>query len=63
MLQGALAYIRHINASGGIHGRTIRIIARDDGYDPARCLYNTQQLILAEKVFSLFCYVGTPTTV
>ncbi len=35
----------------------------DDGYDPARCLYNTQQLILEEKVFSLFCYVGTPTTV
>lgn len=63
MLQGARAYIRHINESGGIHGRTIRIIARDDGYDPARCLYNTQQLILAEKVFSLFCYVGTPTTV
>ena len=63
MLQGALACIRGINQEGGIHGRTIRIIAKDDGYDPTRCLFNTQQLILEEKVFCLFSYVGTPTTV
>ncbi|WP_153307607.1 ABC transporter substrate-binding protein [Desulfospira joergensenii] len=63
MLHGANAYIRHINSQGGIHGRKINIIALDDGYDPSRCLYNTQRLIVEKKVFSLFCYVGTPTTV
>jgi len=63
MLQGAMSYILHINARGGIHGRKIRLTALDDGYDPTRCLYNTQQLILEEQVFALFCYVGTPTTV
>ena len=63
MLQGAMSYIRHINAQGGIHGRKIRLTALDDGYDPTRCLYNTQQLILEKQVFALFCYVGTPTTV
>ena len=63
MLQGALACIRGINERGGIHGRTIRLITKDDGYDPTRCLFNTQQLILEEKVFCLFSYVGTPTTV
>jgi ABC-type branched-subunit amino acid transport system substrate-binding protein len=63
MLHGALSYIKHVNESGGIHNRNIKIIALDDGYEPARCLYNTQQLILKRKVFSLFCYVGTPTTV
>lgn len=63
MLQGALSCIRRINDSGGIHGRMIRLIAKDDGYDPTRCLFNTQQLILEEKVFCLFSYVGTPTTV
>ena len=63
MLHGAKSYINHINETGGIHGRKINLIALDDGYDPTRCLYNTQQLILEEKVFSLFCYVGTPTTV
>ncbi len=63
MLQGAMSYIRHINDRGGIHNRTIRLIALDDRYNPTQCLYNTQQLILEQKVFALFCYVGTPTTV
>lgn len=63
MLQGAMSYILHINNQGGIHGRKIRLTALDDGYDPTRCLYNTQKLILEEEVFALFCYVGTPTTV
>jgi len=63
MLQGAMSYILHINSQGGIHGRKINLTALDDGYDPTRCLYNTQQLILEEQVFALFCYVGTPTTV
>lgn len=62
-LHGALAYLNHINAHGGIHGRKIKVIAYDDGYDPPRCVANTQRLIVEDKVFSLFCYVGTPTTV
>jgi len=63
MIQGAMSYLSHINAQGGVHGRTIRLILLDDGYNPSQCLYNTQQLILEKKVFALFCYVGTPTTV
>ncbi len=62
-LQGAMSYIRHINETGGIHGRKINLITMDDGYDPAQCLYHTQKLILEKKVFALFCYVGTPTAV
>jgi branched-chain amino acid transport system substrate-binding protein len=62
-LHGAMAYIRHVNAQGGIHGRTIEVVAYDDGYDPPRCVTNTQKLIVQDKVFALFCYVGTPTTV
>ncbi|MDZ7665047.1 MAG: ABC transporter substrate-binding protein [Desulfotignum sp.] len=63
MIQGAMSYLSHINAQGGVHGRNIRLILMDDGYNPSQCLYNTQQLILEKKVFALFCYVGTPTTV
>lgn len=62
-LHGALAYIRYINDTGGVHGRRIRLIAYDDGYDPPRCVLNTQRLIVEDRVFALFCYVGTPTTV
>jgi ABC-type branched-subunit amino acid transport system substrate-binding protein len=62
-LHGALSYLNHINEQGGIHGRKIRVVAYDDGYDPPRCVANTQWLINEDKVFALFCYVGTPTSV
>jgi len=62
-LHGAMAYLQHINAAGGINGRRIRLVAYDDGYDPPRCLVNTQRLLIEDRVFALFCYVGTPTTV
>lgn len=62
-LYGAMAYIRNINEQGGVYGREIEVIAEDDGYDPPRCVANTQKLIVEDKVFALFCYVGTPTTV
>lgn len=62
-LHGAMAYLEHINAVGGINGRRIRVVAYDDGYDPPHCLVNTQRLLIEDRVFSLFCYVGTPTTV
>ncbi len=62
-LHGAMCLINQINKEGGIHHRKIRVIAYDDGYDPPRCVANTQRLIHKDKVFALFCYVGTPTTV
>ncbi|MBU1248420.1 MAG: ABC transporter substrate-binding protein, partial [Proteobacteria bacterium] len=62
-LRGAEAYLRYVNENGGIYGRSIRIISRDDAYDPPRCLANTQRFLIDGNIFSLFCYVGTPTTV
>jgi ABC-type branched-subunit amino acid transport system substrate-binding protein len=61
--RGAMSYLNHINAQGGVHGRTIQVVAYDDSYDPPMCLANTQKLIIDDQVFALFCYVGTPTTV
>jgi len=62
-LRGAMSYIKFINEQGGVYGRRIRVTAYDDGYDPPRCLANTQKLLIKDEVFALFCYVGTPTTV
>jgi branched-chain amino acid transport system substrate-binding protein len=61
-LHGAMCLIKEINSGGGIHHRRIRVIAYDDGYDPPRCVANTKRLIERDKVFCLFCYVGTPTS-
>ena len=62
-LLGAQAYLNAVNEAGGVHGRRIKALALDDGYDPPRCVANTQQLIVEDRVFCLFSYVGTPTTV
>jgi branched-chain amino acid transport system substrate-binding protein len=58
--QGASLYFDHINATGGIRGRKIKVIALDDAYDPKKAAENTRTLIEQEKVLALFQYAGTP---
>lgn len=57
---GAQAYFDEVNARGGVHGRKIELLARDDGYDSKVAKENTERLIYADKVFALFGYVGWP---
>ena len=62
MQAGANAYFAYINSQGGVHGRMIKLITVDDGYEPDRCIQATNDLINNNKVFMLFGYVGTPTS-
>ena len=62
MRQGILAAFAEINAKGGVHGRKLDLISRDDGYDPDRSVVQTTKLIEQDKVFALIGAVGTPTT-
>jgi branched-chain amino acid transport system substrate-binding protein len=56
---GAKAYFDYVNARGGVHGRKIRYLFRDDGYDPSRTVVLTRQLVEHDKVFAIFNSVGT----
>ncbi len=49
------------NAAGGVHGRRLELIARDDGYEPTRAIANTHELLGRHGVFALVGQVGTPT--
>src|SRR5450432_4236703 len=62
MRQGILAAFAEINVRGGVHGRKLELISRDDGYDPDRSVVQTTKLIEEDKVFALIGAVGTPTT-
>src|SRR3981189_3375083 len=62
MRQGILAAFAEINARGGIHGRKLKLISRDDGYDPDRSVAQTVKLNEGDKGFALIGAVGTPTT-
>ncbi len=59
---GIEAYLKAINAEGGVNGRSIKLISLDDGYEPARTVANTKEFINGDQVFALLGYVGTPTT-
>ena len=61
LYRGAQAYYAEINQKGGVHGRTISVVALDDGYEPTPCIKNTIELVEKEQVFCLSNYVGTPT--
>ena len=58
---GAKLFFDQLNVQGGVGGRSIEIKQLDDGYEPERCAENTNKLI-AEDVFALFGYIGTPTS-
>ena len=62
VIEGANTYFNHINAKGGVNGKHINFIFYDDKYEPQNTLKNIDTLINKDKVFSLFGFVGTPTT-
>jgi branched-chain amino acid transport system substrate-binding protein len=63
MRQGILAAFTEINAKGGVHGRKLHLVSRDDGYDPDRSVVQTTKLIEEDSIFALIGAVGTPTAI
>jgi ABC-type branched-subunit amino acid transport system substrate-binding protein len=55
------AFFNYLNAQGGIQGRKIHLIYKDDEYNPAKTVNVVHQLVLQEKVFGIFEGLGTPT--
>ena len=57
---GALAYFDYVNANGGVHGRAIEYVVKDDAYNPANTQMVVRELVQEEEVFALFNGLGTP---
>jgi ABC-type branched-subunit amino acid transport system substrate-binding protein len=55
------AYFDYVNAHGGVFGRTIHLIIKDDAYNPANTVNVVHQLVLQNNVFGIFEGLGTPT--
>jgi branched-chain amino acid transport system substrate-binding protein len=60
VLKGAQLYFDSINARGGIHGRKVKLLPKDDAYDPKRTVLNVNAYIENDDVFALFGIFGTP---
>lgn len=59
-IQAANQYFESVNAAGGVHGRTIRLIAEDHGYQMPKAMANLNKLVNADGIFAMFLQLGTP---
>jgi branched-chain amino acid transport system substrate-binding protein len=57
---GAQTYFDLINEEGGVNGRKLHLYSFDDSYDPAKA-QGCWDKLMAQKVFALGFFVGTPT--
>lgn len=62
MRTGILAAFAEANRAGGVQGRELVLLSRDDGYEPNNTIAAANALINQDQVFALIGSVGTPTT-
>jgi branched-chain amino acid transport system substrate-binding protein len=51
--------IEEINEQGGVHGRKLKLMVEDDGYDPRKAVLAAQKLVNQDKVFIVAGHTGT----
>jgi branched-chain amino acid transport system substrate-binding protein len=57
--QGMLLRAEEVNEQGGIHGRKIKLVVEDSGYDPKRAVLAAQKLVNQDKIFIMAGHIGT----
>ena len=61
ILKGMDAYFKMINEEGGINGRNIKFVYKDDAYDPSRTVPAVRELVQRDEVFAVCGGIGTAT--
>ncbi|WP_445263625.1 ABC transporter substrate-binding protein [Ramlibacter sp. PS4R-6] len=51
--------VDEINEQGGIHGRKLKLLVEDDGYDPKKAVLAAQKLVNQDKIFIMAGHLGT----
>ncbi|NBO40595.1 MAG: ABC transporter substrate-binding protein [Betaproteobacteria bacterium] len=51
--------IDELNEQGAIHGRKLRLVSEDSGYDPKRAVLAAQKLVNQDKIFIMAAHIGT----
>jgi branched-chain amino acid transport system substrate-binding protein len=55
------AYLKKINAAGGINGRKVTLVSLDDAFSPPKTVEQTRKLVESDGVLAIVGSVGTPT--
>ncbi|MCB1453063.1 MAG: ABC transporter substrate-binding protein, partial [Rhizobiaceae bacterium] len=59
-IKAAQQLFDEVNEGGGIHGRKIRFVVEDHGYQVPKAVQNFNKLINSDKVFAMVLNLGTP---
>lgn len=59
-VKAASQYFQEINNKGGVHGRRIRFVVEDHGYQMPRATQAINKLINSDRVFAMLLSLGTP---
>ncbi|MBC5781763.1 ABC transporter substrate-binding protein [Ramlibacter sp. USB13] len=59
MVLGGRIWFDHVNAAGGVHGRPIRLLVKDDGYRVDDTVRLTRELLAQPEVLALYGFAGT----
>lgn len=59
-VNGANLRFDEVNAAGGVHGRKIRFLVEDNGYQIPRAMQGYNKLLNRDKVFAMLLSLGTP---
>jgi len=51
--------VEEINEQGGVHGRKLRLLIEDSGYDPKKAVLAAQKLVNQDKIFIMAGHLGT----
>lgn len=54
-------YFAKVNDEGGVNGRKVRVLLRDDALSPPKAVEQTRKLVEQDDIFALFGQSGTPT--
>jgi branched-chain amino acid transport system substrate-binding protein len=57
--QGMLLRVEEANEQGGVHGRKLKLLVEDDGYDLKKAVLAAQKLVNQDKVFIVVAHTGT----
>lgn len=62
-IKAAQMVIDEANAAGGVHGRQIKLIVEDHGYQMPKAVANFNKLINSDGVFAMILNLGTPMNI
>ncbi|MGX9352599.1 ABC transporter substrate-binding protein [Shimia sp. W99] len=62
-VNGANMKFDEVNAAGGVHGRKIRFVVEDNGYQIPRAMQGYNKLLNKDKAFAMLLSLGTPMNI